>query len=214
MRRVHNAVGAAVLMACALVAGEAKAVSLTGTLAREEGGNCALKHAEVLKWTPADGPPASFIADAFLDHGGSLWMALGYDESGFWSAEGYWNDASDEGGGLVLVHTSFSGKRRSSPVAAYDLAQKHPDRAELRKAIKARLFTLAAGTWNVEKLSHDYKLKLPKHDAEGRIETFTGWMAEVSRPGGFVLRFAPTASTFMCWCDYSWTGYALAKPKK
>ncbi|NUP05787.1 MAG: hypothetical protein HOW73_06980 [Polyangiaceae bacterium] len=178
---------------------------------------CGSAYADIERWTPAEGPAAAYIADAFMQHGGSLWMALGYDDTGFWSAEGYAADACDDCDQLDLVHTTFSGTRTSFSVLTSELRDKSRSAddpaATLRAGIKQRLFSLAAKTWPVTKLSHDYKLELPKHDADGKIEKFTGWMAEVKKKDGFLLRFGPVGHPHMCWCDQSFTGYTLAKPK-
>jgi hypothetical protein len=175
---------------------------------------CRNSWGDISQWTPAAGPAASFIADTYAREGGLMWIALGYDTTGFWSAEGYDPDACDDCSGFSLVHTTFAGKRTSHKVADHQLSEKHRDDPKAyRKAIKARLFSLAAGPWNVGTLSHDYKLVLPKHAADGTIAKYTGWMAHVEKKDAFALRFGPVGLPHMCWCDQTWRGYALAKPK-
>jgi hypothetical protein len=207
-----SAAGSALALGLVLMgaASTARAERLSGELPMKEDAfvSCSSFSADILQWTPADGPAATFIADAFERSGASLWVGLGYDASGFWSAESAAaSDACDDCNYLDLVHTSFTGTR--TVYAVVDSVT--TPATSLRQALKTRLFGLAASRWPVARLSHDYKLRLPKRDPEGRIEKFSGWMAEVSKRGGFLLRFGQTSTSSMCWCSDDWNGYALAK---
>jgi hypothetical protein len=206
---------------------------LFGTTAQAEtlsgqAGNCVGGAADVRTWRPELGPPAAFIASAYTSAQGSLFIGLGFDESGYWTVEDHGGMDSGEGAGvLYLAHTSFEGTRTLHRV--YDGTEhgsyeeiKQPDdsseqafarfQAAQRAAIKRRLFTLAAGPWKVESLSHRYRLNTPKRAEDGSIETFTGWFAEAAKPGKPALRFGMFGEPFMCWCDYGWRGYTLAAP--
>ena len=175
-------------------------------------GGCNLVRAEVTRWSPSDGPPVAFIAERFLQNaGGNALILLGADAQGFWSAEmRSESDACDECDVLHLVHTSFAGKRQSYLVTeAMKLAELELSPDARRARVKQALFRLAAGPWQVSKLSQQYRLTLPRHDGEGRLARYTGWFAEarVARQPG--LRFGVHERNVMCWCMPSWRGYAL-----
>lgn len=175
--------------------------------------SCAYENAEVLRWTPADGPMAAFVAKQFEAHR-SLWIGLGYDAKGFWSAEGdTGGDGCDDCSTLNLVRTSFDGKERKVFKVGAGLDEEPGTTEERQLAIKKKIFTVAAGPLDVKALKHDYTFTLPKHDEEGKIEKFTGWFAEVKKKDGGVLRFASVSESYMCWCIQHWRGYTLAKPK-
>lgn len=174
-------------------------------------GGCNLVRAEVERWSPAQGPPAAFLAQRFLDNGGqSRLVVLGLDRTGVWTAElGAPSDACDDCDRLALVHTSFSGKRSRHLVA--DASQLNELEREARRArVKQVLFKLAAGPWQVSELSQRYRLTLPRHDVEGRLERYTGWLAQVEVPERSTLRYGVRNESQMCWCFPSWHGYALA----
>ncbi len=203
----------------------AQAEQLVGT-----GGNCVGGVADVRTWRPEYGAPAAFIADAYTSAEGTLFVALGFDSTGFWSVEDHsGSDASEGAGVLYLAHTSFKGERTLHRVydgtghAPFEEIRQPDDTPEQttdrfhavqRAAIKKRLFTLAAGPWKVKALVHDYRLGTPKRNEEGGIETFTGWFAEAAKPDKPTLRFGIVGDPFMCWCDYGWRGYTLAAPKQ
>lgn len=204
--------------ACALVVGsaQANATSLHGELPQpdDEYRACSQEAAEVLKWAPANGPLGNFLADAFEQHS-SLWIGLGYDDKGFWSAEAdSGSDACDSCGKMSLVRTSFDGKERTSFLIGKGYDQEPGTPGERRKKLKQRVFKVAAGELDVKALKHDYKLNLPKHDADGKMEKFSGWFAEVKKKDGSLLRYALVSESFMCWCHPSWRAYTLAAPKK
>jgi hypothetical protein len=173
-------------------------------------GGCNLVSAEVMRWTPSKGPPAAFIADRFLENRGrSSLIVLGVNATGVWTAEMHTiTDACDDCDVLHLVHTSFGGKRNSYLVAeSMELAELAPEQRLTR--VKQALFRLAAGPWNVPALSQQYRLSLPKHDAEGRLEHYTGWFVDVRVDRNPGLRFGVRSVSQMCWCSPSWRGYAL-----
>jgi hypothetical protein len=173
-------------------------------------GGCNLVSADVMRWMPSKGPPAAFIADRFLENRGrSSLIVLGVDATGVWTAEMHTiTDACDDCDVLHLVHTSFRGKRNSHLVAeSVELAELEPEQRRAR--VKQALFRLAAGPWNVPALSQQYRLSLPKHDAEGRLERYTGWFADVRVDRNPGLRFGVRSVSQMCWCSPSWRGYVL-----
>jgi hypothetical protein len=175
--------------------------------------SCAYSSADVLSWTPSAGPLATFLADEF-ERAGNLFVALGYDANGFWSAEAdTGSDACDDCSTLRLVRTSFDGKERKTFVVGQGLDLEEGTAAERRQRLKTRVFKVAASELNLKALKHDYKLELPKHDAEGRIEKFSGWFAQVKKKDGALLRFALVNESQMCWCFPSWRAYTLAEPK-
>lgn len=223
----------ALLCAAALFAGlfTSSAAAHAEQLLGETGSNCGSHVADVRVWRPEYGPPAAFIADAYLSPEGSLFVGLGFDKTGFWSAEDEpGTDACDDCGQLNLVHTTFRGVRKThvvysskdapetdleAPATAGDETQRIArSQSKKRELIKKRLFSLAAGPWKIKSLSHDYRLSTPRRDEDGKIERFTGWFAEASQTGEPTLRFGIVSRPFMCWCDDSWQGYALASPKK
>lgn len=166
-----------------------------------------------MRWTPADGPPAAFIARHVVSQGGNLWIGLGYDAQAFWSAEANASsDACDDCDELALVRTSHAGARTVFQVTAAIPGYREPGLAERESALKRRLFSLAVRDWPAIALRHDYTLRSPVHDADGHITRYTGWMAEVSRPSGWLLRFGIRSEAFMCWCHDAWTGYTLRAP--
>ncbi|MFO0611312.1 MAG: hypothetical protein U0414_01900 [Polyangiaceae bacterium] len=173
---------------------------------------CPSTGAYVERWNPATALPVNFIADQYMGKGGGLFVGLGYDDGGFWSARSNSMDACDACDPLDLVYTTWSGAETTYAIVTKkersDLAD---DPAATRKLLRGRLFALAKSTWPVEKLSQDYTLTTPKHDSEGNIENFTGWFAGV-KVGTHEVRFAQLAENVMCWCFGHWKGYALAKP--
>lgn len=205
-----------------LLASTASAIPLSGELKPPKGSpadafvNCASASAEVLRWSPAAGPLASYVADAYLDKT-DVFIALGYDSAGFWSAEGDpGSDGCDSCGRLFLRHTSFSGEKLSEHQIGQGL-DSDPDREDAkarRAAIKRKIFTVAKGPLDVRALRHDFTLSLPKHDADGKIESFSGWFAEVKTRDGALLRYAIVTTSSMCWCSSAWRAYTLAAPKK
>ena len=177
--------------------------------------NCAYESAEVLRWTPQAGPLASFVADAALEKSG-VYVALGYDADGFWTAEeDPRGDGCDDCSELYLRHTSFSGTVLSSHLVGEgsDGAEEN-DPKKRRDGIKQRIFAVAKGPLDVRALRHDYELSVPKHDADGNIEHFTGWFAQIKKRDGALLRYAMVSTPFMCWCDSRWKAYTLAAPAK
>ncbi len=204
------------LLALVTAAPSARAERLSGQLPDPADGYlaCSGASADVRRWTPADGPLASFVADAYLQSS-DVFVGLGYDKGGFWSAEAdTGGDACDDCSTLRLVHTSFAGRRESFVVGQG--ADREPDltREERRAKIKQRIFAVASSKLPVAELRHDYALTLPKHDAEGTIERFSGWFAEVKKKDGALLRFGIVTESQMCWCFPKWVGYTLAAPKK
>lgn len=173
---------------------------------------CPYAGADVVKWDATKDLPANFIADQYVPIYGGLFIGLGYDDDGFWSARSDSEDACDLCNSLELVHTTWAGVETTYEVVSSrersDLAQ---DPKATRELVKQRLFALAKSTWPVEKLHRDYELTTPPHDADGKIEKFTGWFANV-QAGSHQLRFAQVADSVMCWCMGRWKGYALAKP--
>lgn len=173
---------------------------------------CPYGSAEVLKWDATKDLPANFIADQYVPIYGGLFIGLGYDDDGFWSARSDSEDACDLCNPLELVHTKWSGDETRYVVVSADERQDlREDPKATRALVKQRLFALAKSTWPVEKLRRDYELTTPAHDADGKIEKFTGWFANV-QAGSHQLRFAQVADSVMCWCMGRWKGYALAKP--
>lgn len=198
----------------------ASAIQLSGELKPPKGApegtfvNCAHESAEVLRWTPAAGPLASYVADAYLASQ-NVFIVIGYDARGYWTAEA---DPGTDACGcstLYLRHTSFAGERLSShTLGRGSEADTEQDQVKRRDAIKQKIFTVAKGPLDVSALRQDLTLTLPKHDAEGNIEKFTGWFAELKKKDGALVRFAVVSTPFMCWCDSSWKAYTLAPPKK
>jgi hypothetical protein len=205
-----------------LLTSTASAIPLSGELKPPAGSppdafvSCASASAEVLRWSPAAGPLASYVTDAYLDKT-DVFIALGYDSAGFWSAEGDpGNDGCDSCGRLFLRHTGFDGKQLSQHQIGQGL-DNDPDRDDAkarRAAIKQKIFAVAKGPLDVAALRHDFTMSLPKHDADGHIDRFSGWFAEVKKKDGAVLRYAIVSSSFMCWCSSSWRAYTLAAPPK
>ena len=175
-------------------------------------GGCNLVSADVVRWTPSKGPPAAFIADRFLENRGrNSLIVLGVDATGVWTAEMHTiTDACDDCDVLHLVHTSFGGKRNSYLVAeSMKLAELEPAPERRLARVKQALFRLAAGPWNVQALSQQYRFSLPKHDTKGRLERYTGWFADVRVDRNPGLRFGVRSVSQMCWCSPSWRGYVL-----
>jgi hypothetical protein len=175
---------------------------------------CVSFEADVRRWTPAEGPLASYVADAYLHRQGALFVAIGYDAKGFWSAESdSGNDGFNDASSLWLRHTTFAGERKS-----YKLHQANDEpeeaRAALRAPIKQKIFAVAKGPLDLTALRHDYRMRMPAHDDDGFIKPFSGWFAEVQHKDGSLLRFGQVARSYMCFCDDHWRGYALAAPKK
>jgi hypothetical protein len=162
----------------------------------------------VRRWTPADGPAAAFIADVFLAPQSNEWIGLGHDDRGYWAAEVTTGDACDTCAQLALTRTGFDGTRAVYPVASYDGVG--PD---TRRDTMAQLFRLAAGPWNVAQLRHDATLRVPRSNAEGEVDGFTGWVVEIQK-GAQILRVAQVDTPFMCWCNPGFRGYALAPPPR
>jgi hypothetical protein len=178
-------------------------------------GSCSEVSAEVLRWTPSEGSLANYLADAF-GRNDDMFVALGYDAKGFWSAEADIGSDACEGQctTMRLVRTSFDGKERRSFLVGRSAHDEPGTPAERRKKLKARIFSVVRSDLDLAALEQDYTFQLPKHDAEGKIEKFTGWFAQVKRRDAR-LRFALVNESQMCWCFPSWSGYALAdrKPK-
>lgn len=186
---------------------------------RDTDANCGDNLVDLRQWTPADGPAAAFVANAALDQKGTLFIALGFDDKGFWSVEDEqgWDGCDHDCNALYLVHTSFKGVRTphllDSPGSGGEEREKDL-RATKRKNIKRNLFALAKGPWKVSELKHDYKLRTPAVDSDGNILKFTGWFAQVKQDKQPALRFALVNESHMCWCRASWRGYTLAEKKK
>jgi hypothetical protein len=218
--RIRDAAAALTMALSLALPTTASAVQLSGELKPPKGApedtfvSCAHASADVLRWTPAAGPLASYVADAYLANE-NVFIVIGYDARGFWSAEA---DPGTDACGcskLYLRHTSFSGERLGSHALGQGSeSDPEQDQARRRDAIKQRIFTVAAGPLDVAALRQDLTLGLPKHDAEGNIEKFTGWFAELKKKDGALVRFAIVSTPFMCWCDSSWKAYTLAAPKK
>lgn len=212
-------VGFALLASLALPA-TARAERLSGQLEPKAGSppdtfvSCAFASAEVLRWTPADGPLASYVADAFLTKG-DVFIALGYDARGLWSAEADPGTDACACSRFYLRHTSFSGERLSSHLIGQGSeSDEQTDPLKRRNGIKQKVFTVASGPLDVTSLRQDFSIALPKHDAEGTIEKFSGWFAEIKKTDGALLRFAIVSTPTMCWCNSTWKAYTLAAPKK
>jgi hypothetical protein len=170
-------------------------------------GSCSAS-AEVIRWTPKNGPPARFVADTIMAHGSDLFIGLGYTDDAFWSVEGKTpNDACDDCALLDLVATSLSdGKRRTWPV----LSAKDRDalggavKADIHAHVLRRLFHLAKGPWPAEDLQHDYTFRLPERNAGGVVKHDDAWFVEVQKPRQWRLLFDLDAKTEMCWCFWDW----------
>jgi len=208
---VAAAMGAALLGA---PTARAETVTTSGLPARQ----CSALSADLARWSPADGPPARFVAEAFARGDGHRWLGLGYTDDGFWSAEaGPPNDACDACGNLDLVLTRFDGTRHGFPVvglADRSRLEGQPP-AALRDLALQRLWHLAATVWPAGGLKQTYAFRLPpKRAADGSVDPYPGWMGEASERGGWLLRFGLTADPIMCWCHYAWRGWALAGAHK
>ena len=166
----------------------------------ESPGMCQQVSTRVLRWTPEMGPAAAYVAGAFALLG-DVWIGLGADKTGYWSAETTSNDACENHDctELQLVHTSYLGKRRSFDVASYGTPS-------LEKAVKQRLFALAKKEWPVDALTHDDWVRVGKPKPEGLPD----WLVEVTRKNVPTLRFGVRAVVEGCSCAYFWTGYPLA----
>jgi hypothetical protein len=170
---------------------------------------CRTGGALVIRWTPADGPPAAFLAKHFVEGGGNTLITLGADATGIWTAETDSDDAcGDDCSELYLVHTGFDGKRQPHLVAS--ASGMHDVAPEARfLAAKQALFALAAGPWKVAETTQDYRLVLPKRSAEGVLERYTGWFAEVRVAGKPGVRFGLATESMNCWCFDHWRAYPL-----
>ncbi len=208
---VAAAMGAALLVAATA---RADAVSTSGVPGRA----CSALSADLARWSPADGPPARFVAETFARGGGHQWLGLGYTADGFWSAEaGPGSDACDACSTLDLVLTRFDGTRRAFPVVS-SLDRSHLEgqpRDALRDLALQRLWHLAATVWPAPALKQTYAFRLPpKRAADGSVDPYPGWMGEASERGRWLLRFGLAADPIMCWCHYAWRGWALAGAHK
>lgn len=168
---------------------------------------CRTSGALVVRWTPADGPPAAFLARHFVEGGGNTLITLGADAAGLWTAEMGSGDACDDCNELNLVHTGFDGKRKTHRVASATTMYELGPEARLQKA-KQALFALAAGPWNPARTTQDYRVVLPKH-AEGRLERYTGWFAEVRVAQKPAIRFGVETDSMNCWCFDHWRAYQV-----
>jgi hypothetical protein len=170
--------------------------------------------AEVLRWTPSEGSLANYLADRFARND-DMFIALGYDAKGFWSAEADIGSDACEGActTMSLVHTSFDGKERRSFLVGRSEHDEPGTPAERRKKLKARIFRVVASDLDLGALEQDYSFQLPKHDAAGKIEKFSGWLAQVQKRDRALLRFKLVNESQMCWCFPSWSAYTLAAPK-
>ena len=180
--------------------------------------NCSSVRADLARWTPAAGAPARFIADAFTRGAGDLWIGLGSTDAGFWSAEAHSpDDACDSCAELDIVVTGFDGKRRSFPVITSAeqarLAGGSPDAVKTLALV--RLWHLAKTDWPAEQLRQDYAMRIAPRDAAGASDPYPGWMAEATVRGKGPLRFAlRVEGHVMCWCEFAWSGWSLAAPRK
>lgn len=176
--------------------------------AREPDANCGAA-ASIVRWTPERGPVARFISTTFQSTSGDgVLIALGYTDDAFWTAEAHEpNDACDDCTQYELVATSLkTGKR----VAHTLLTDKDRERLRgdgpdaIHAQILGRLFQLANNGWPVADLRQDYSLRLPKRNVDGLVESYAGWMAEVSRPKAWRLLYDLPTGNIMCWCHYEW----------
>ncbi len=196
-------------LAAAIATSAASATALRVDGEPTSPGGCNLVAGDILRWKPSEGPPATFIAERFVTGGGNALIALGADAAGVWTAEmAIPSDGCDDCSVLRLVHTAFTGQRKSYLVAeAAKFEELGP--SERRARVKQRLFELANGPWKVRDLSQRYRLRLVSHDRQGMVQRYTGWFAEMrvsDKPG---LRFGVRSESFMCWCSDSWTAYPL-----
>lgn len=170
---------------------------------------CSSVSADVIRWKPSDGAPAAFIADRFLDGEGNRLVILGADAGGIWTAETRSDDAcGDECATLDLVHTSYSGARKTQRVADAQ-ALRELSVEERTARIKQKLFGLASSPWKAPEWTQAYTLSFPRYSPEGQIERYTGWFAEVKVAGKPGMRFGVVSRSFMCWCSDQWNGYPL-----
>ena len=203
----------------ALTLASAKA-SAGPTYVRAEGapGSCSTVGAGFTRWTSADGPPARFIVNTFFSEAPSAdWIGLGYTDEGFWTAEAYTpNDACDDCSLMDLVVTGFDGKRRSFPLITSIERNRITDRDARRNHVLQRLWTLASKDWPVAKLRHDYDIRFaPNRNVDGLSNPYPGWMAETSKRGSWLLRYAlASKGQMMCWCLFGWKSWTLAAPAK
>jgi hypothetical protein len=168
-------------------------------------GGCNLVSAEVLRWTPADGPPAAFVASTWTTTSGNVLVLLGADGAGFWTAEiDAGSDACDDCRRLHLARTAWNGRRTRHLVVEAD-ALRELGVDEQRGRVKRGLFAL----WPATGLAQTYRVEMAPHDAEGRLGRYTGWFAGVRVPDRPGVRFGVQYEPTMCWCDDAWHAYAL-----
>jgi hypothetical protein len=173
----------------------------------------SLGFVDVIQWKSASGPIAEKIASTYLKTE-TFWIGLGYDQHGFWSAEGILeNDAcGSDCRNLNLVHTHFNGKRKSFPIVGLSSSQAlHSSStvASTKVEIKQRIFKVIKQQWSTIKLKQNYQLQLPNRDKNGEIKKFSGWYVHVAQKGKFALRFRVDSSPIMCWDRFSWNAYPI-----
>jgi hypothetical protein len=200
-----SSIMAAALVSLSLLAAshaEAEPLRFDGTA------NCEQPETEVLHWTPSKGPAAQFVADAFVKYG-NVWIGLGADATGYWSAETIDNDACDphDCSFLQLVHTSFEGKRTVHLIGRHDSMD--------QATVKKKLFAVAAKSWPVASLTHGEKLRLAAHATDGAMAKLPGWWVEVTVPRptvkkGTILRYGLAGKAEMsCACSYEWQAWKV-----
>jgi hypothetical protein len=165
---------------------------------------CTDRYADVVRWTPADGPVVPFLVD-----GRATLVALGRTDAGFWSAVRETGDACDSPGcaRLDLLYTPFDGSPSTRyPVQVWGEGDRY-DQAELRRIMVQRLWRLASTVWPVRDLRHDYALVTPKAGGDAEVR-HPGWLAEVVMAGRWRVRYDHDVRPFMCWCHHTWRAQA------
>ncbi len=157
---------------------------------------------EVVTWSPAKGPPARFIADAFRARTATaVWIGLGSTPTGFLSVQGGdANDACDDCRVLDLVETRFDGTRKTYSL----LGAKDPSEPTAQHAkVLAALWSLAAKkVWSPDGLDAAYTATPGVSKTAGDDPPYAVSVVAKGHPR---VVYDLRASTFMCWCEYRFT---------
>lgn len=193
---------AAPLLALALASGAVSPLAHAATVTYP---TTCRRTVEVLSWSPAEGPPARFVADAFRDRTTTaLFIGLGSTATGFWSAEGGdTDDACDDCQTLDLVETRFDGTRKVHRV----LGPKDPTtKASQHARVLAALWSLAAQkVWSPAALDAGFSAATPTPKADEAPSHFVSVRSKGHPRVVYDLR----ATTSMCWCIYKFTSWVL-----
>ena len=160
--------------------------------------NFCSRSVQVIVWSPAKGPPARFVADAFRARTTTaMWIGLGSTKTGFWSVEGGdANDACDDCQILDLVETRFDGTRKAYPV----LGAKDPSEKTAQHArVLAVLWSLVTKkVWSPTALDATFVATA----GAGTAGADPPYAVSVATKGHPRAIYDLRATTSMCWCEY------------